>query len=79
MLIDPSKYTSFKAYVEDMPTGINTWIADRTGLSKMTISRLIDCSVVPTRKTVELVCSVTGLSPRAFGLAEYKKIYEAEG
>lgn len=66
MIIDPSKYTSFKSYVNDMPSGINSWIADRTGLSKMTISRLVDCSVVPTRKTVQLICSVTGLSPKVF-------------
>ena len=79
MIIDHSKYNTFKEYIDDMPQGINSWIADRAGLTKMTITRLYRGSVVPTKKTVEALCAVTGLNPAVFGVAEYKSIYKAEG
>lgn len=66
MKINPSQYETFKEYIDDMPSGINTWISDRTGISKMTLTRIYMGTAKPYTHTIEKICEVTGLTPKAF-------------
>ena len=66
MKIDPSKYKTFEEYIDDMPSGIGSWISNRTGVTKMTLSRIYHKQHKPYASTVEKICECTGLRPEIF-------------
>lgn len=70
MKIDPSQYNSFQEYVDDMPSGIKSWISDRTDITKMTLSRLYHNQHIPYASTVKKICECTGLRPEIFATRE---------
>lgn len=64
------EYKSFKDYVDSNPFGVQKWIARKTGISAMTISRIYTGRNRPTLPTVLKICEVTGLTPDLFDLVK---------
>jgi len=60
------EYKSFKEYVDSNPYGIQMWLAKKTGISTMTISRIYTGRNRPSLPTVKKICEATGLSPDIF-------------
>lgn len=73
MIIDHSKYNTFKEYLNDMPFGILQYIIDHADLAKLTVIRA-SAGVPIQQETLDKLMAVTGLPAKCFGVVVTNRV-----